>query len=228
MREQGFLRRLSTLDAHHRLFWALGVGSVVFFLLELHAERPTQLIAAWDAFVAVEVLLAWTTFLRADPRSIRQTARLQDSSRKVIFVLMLLATVVALLAVAFILGPSRTLSRNVFLAHVTLSVGAILGSWVLMHTLFTMRYAHLYFSAPGTGAPEGARAGLIYPGGGTPDYLDFAYFSFVVGMTCQVSDVQIATRGIRRLALMHGILSFAFNTVILALTVSVVSQAVAP
>jgi uncharacterized membrane protein len=88
--------------------------------------------------------------------------------------------------------------------------------------MFALRYAHLFYSAP-ISSSEDYAGGLQFPEEKAPDYLDFAYFSFVVGMTCQVSDVQITSRSIRRLALAQGILSFAFNTVILALTVNIIS-----
>jgi uncharacterized membrane protein len=86
--------------------------------------------------------------------------------------------------------------------------------------MFTLRYAHYYY-----GEGDGAKAvgGLEFPNDDAPDYLDFAYFSFVIGMTAQVSDVAISSKSLRTLALVHGILSFCFNTVILALTINTVS-----
>jgi len=97
--------------------------------------------------------------------------------------------------------------------RVVLAGLTVLGSWSLIHTVFAVHYAHLYYG-PSNG-------GLIFPGGGDPNYYDFLYYSFVVGMTCQVSDVQVAEAGMRRLTLVHGVLSFFFNTVVLALAVSV-------
>jgi uncharacterized membrane protein len=94
-----------------------------------------------------------------------------------------------------------------------LAAVTVLGSWSLIHTIFALHYAHLYYGM--------AAGGLIFPGGGDPNYWDFLYYSFVVGMTCQVSDVQVASPRLRRLTLLHGVLSFFFNTVILALAVSI-------
>lgn len=96
-------------------------------------------------------------------------------------------------------------------------------SWLLMHSVFALRYAHNYY---GDSLQDHSRhaGGLEFPGQHPPDYRDFVYFSFVIGMTCQVSDVQVASRMMRRAVLLHGILSFAFNTVILALTINTVSS----
>lgn len=90
-----------------------------------------------------------------------------------------------------------------------------------MHTVFGMHYAHNFY---GDSENRAARHGLDFPGEPDPDYRDFTYFSFVIGMTCQVSDVQVTSREMRRLVLIHGVLSFVFNTVILALTVNIVSS----
>jgi uncharacterized membrane protein len=105
--------------------------------------------------------------------------------------------------------------------HITLTLLAVISSWAVVHTVFGLRYAHTYY---GDGEdPRRHAGGLDFPGERAPDYMDFAYFSFVIGMTFQVSDVQITSRGLRQLVLVHGILSFAFNTIILALTINTLS-----
>ena len=110
--------------------------------------------------------------------------------------------------------------------RLALSVAAVGLSWFLVHTLFSLRYAHAFFKDAHKQAREKVQGGLEFPGKGSPDYMDFAYFSFVVGMTCQVSDVQISSRTIRRLALVHGLISFAFNTAILAMFVNIIAGSV--
>jgi uncharacterized membrane protein len=106
---------------------------------------------------------------------------------------------------------------------VALSAAAILLSWMLVHTLFTLRYAHHYYADAHTKAEGQTVGGLLFPGDENPDFLDFAYFSFIIGMTCQVSDVQISSRAIRRLALVHGFITFGFNTAIVAMLVNIVA-----
>jgi uncharacterized membrane protein len=108
--------------------------------------------------------------------------------------------------------------------HILMSVFAVILSWGLVHTLFLFRYAHLYYEDAVQGKPNGKYLeGLEYPDEKEPDYLDFAYFSFVIGMTFQVSDVEISSRRIRRLALLHSLIAFGFNTVIVALSINVIS-----
>jgi uncharacterized membrane protein len=212
------------LDAHHRLSVGVLLAVVTFLLLEGRVERPGQIVAAWDIFVAVDLALAWRMIMRADPVRVRQMARLQDSSRTVIFSLVLLAACAAFASVAFILGPSKGLSGTGQGLHVALSVIAVVGAWLMVHTLFALRYAHIYYGSSKSGGTEVIHEGLQFPGTLKPGYLDFAYFSFVIGMTSQVSDVQISSRPLRRLALVHGVLSFAFNVVILGLTISIMSS----
>lgn len=100
--------------------------------------------------------------------------------------------------------------------HLAVAVGAVFCSWVLLHSLFTIRYAHLYYGHP-------AERAVDFPGTDQPDYLDFAYFSFVIGMTGQVSDVSIRSQAVRRLALLHGLVSFLFNTIIIAITINLLA-----
>ena len=100
----------------------------------------------------------------------------------------------------------------------------VIFSWTLVHTVYGLRYAHAFYGDNGEPGGHQHAGGLIFPGDRTPNYFDFAYFSFVIGMTCQVSDVQITSRRMRRIALVHSILSFGFNTMILALLINTVSS----
>jgi uncharacterized membrane protein len=218
------IHRLTHLDSHHRLFWSLALGLAAFFLGQNRLEPATQMVVSWNVFALTDLALMWVVLIKADPVHVRKTVRLQDTGRRVIFGIVILADLAAFLAVAFVLGPARSLPRESLGIHFALSFIAIISSWMLTHTVFALRYAHLFYSGE---APEDAtrrHGGLEFPGGQSPDYLDFAYFAFVIGMTFQVSDVQISSRKIRRLVLLHGLLSFAFVTVILALTISVVSS----
>jgi uncharacterized membrane protein len=107
---------------------------------------------------------------------------------------------------------------------VILSLSSVLVSWWLVHTIFTLRYAHLYYSTERETGKTKPNSGLQFPGNeDDPDYLDFVYFSFVIGMTFQVSDVEISSRAIRRMALLHALISFAFNTAIVALSINIIS-----
>src|SRR5205085_1461121 len=126
-------------------------------------------------------------------------------------------------AVAYLLGSAKDLPVASRSTHVALAIGTVILSWILVHTLFSLHYAYMFYRMPECTKVEASRRPLIFPGAELPDYYDFAYFSFVIGMTSQVSDVQIASRIIRRWALLHGAISFAFNAAILALSINIIS-----
>jgi len=212
-------RHFLHLEATARCIVAAIVAVVTFFVSRRFAVTPTCIIGAWDSFALVLLALIWIAIFSSGIDHIRYRARTQDLSRALIFTFTVAAACSSVFAVIFLLAAAKNTSHLGL--HATLSVVAVLSSWTLVHTMFCMRYAHAYY---GDGDTPGANAGgLDFPDDKNPDYLDFAYFSFVIGMTCQVSDVQITSKGLRSVALVHGILAFCFNTVILALTINTVS-----
>jgi uncharacterized membrane protein len=215
--------RSTSLDAHHRLAIAGLLAVVTLVALRNRVAPATQIIVAWDVFAAMDLALAWRIILRADPAHLRETTKLQDSSRSALFALVLVAACAAFASVAFVLGPSKGTVDTSLAFHLGLSAVAVVGAWLVVHTAFALRYAHLYYGKPDGAAGQGFSKGLEFPGTVKPNFQDFAYFSFVIGMTSQVSDVQVTSRPLRRLALVHGVLSFFFNVVILGLTISVMS-----
>ena len=211
------------LDAHHRALVGCFIATLAFLGLQGRVTLPTQLVVAWNAFAFTIVALAWIVISTKDPYEARRSARLQDASATFLFVLVISAATVSLLAVGLLLASARNLSPTGLAWHITLSVTAIVLSWTLVHTIFALRYAHIYFWDARKVERDAISGGLIFPGKESPGFLDFAYFSFVIGMTCQVSDVQIAAPKMRRLALVHGLISFAFNTAILAMFVNIIA-----
>jgi uncharacterized membrane protein len=125
--------------------------------------------------------MAWITICTANPRTIQRRARLQDSSRTLIFGFVIVAACMSLLAVILVLREHEELQKTGGL-HLFMAVLAVLESWLLIHTVFTLRYAHLYYRSEQEADVEGSGGGLSFPGGLNPDYQDFAYFSFVIGM----------------------------------------------
>jgi uncharacterized membrane protein len=211
------------LDAHHRFFVGCTVAALAFLGLQGRVTFPTRLVVAWDLFALTILALAWVVISTKDPYEARRHARLQDASATFLFGLVISAATASLLAVGLLLGSAKNLSPAGLAGHIALSVTAVVLSWTLVHTIFALRYAHLYFWDARKVERQAISGGLIFPGQGTPDYFDFAYFSFVIGMTCQVSDVQVASSKMRRLALVHGVISFAFNTAILAMFVNIIA-----
>jgi uncharacterized membrane protein len=153
---------------------------------------------------------------------IRVVAQRQDVGRTVIFMFVIVVACAALFAVAFLIRSGKPVERHLSI-HLLLALATVVLSWLLMHAVFGLRYAHKFYGDSVTSADKHA-GGLKFPEDDLPDYRDFAYFSFVIGMTCQVSDVAVTSREMRRLVLLHGVLSFGFNTVILALTINTVSS----
>jgi uncharacterized membrane protein len=151
--------------------------------------------------------------MRSDVGRIRRRAALQDEGRFVILMLVAGAALASLGAIVWQLGAGRMPS------HLALATATILLSWMFVHVIFALHYAHEFYAAGGHGA------GLTFPGGEEPDYWDFLYFSLVIGMTSQVSDVAVTGRTIRRTVAAHGVVSFLFNAALIALTVNIAASA---
>jgi uncharacterized membrane protein len=217
------IRRLAHLEAHHRLAIGVACGLIVFVFIGRHTRLPFRLITAWDAYTLSVLSLAWNRIFAAQPAVVVRLATLRHTSRIVIFLGVLAAACASLGAVAYLLGSAKDLPVATRSTHVALAVATVALSWVMVHTLFTLHYAYQFYSMPKCVQSESSKRPLIFPGDDLPDYYDFAYFSFVIGMTSQVSDVQIASRNIRRWALLHGVISFTFNTAVLALGINVIS-----
>ena len=201
---------------------AVLMAAAAFVLLQHRVSLLPQLIAAWDVFALCGLALTWTTIVVTPQHTLRARAREQDLSRLVIFVFVVGAASVALCAVAFLIRSHRgDLHGFALTAHLLLALTTVACCWSLVHTVFGLHYAHLFYRD--SDDPAQHAGGLEFPGPRAPDYLDFAYYSFVIGMTCQVSDVQATDRRMRRLTLLQGILSFCFNTVILALLINTLS-----
>jgi uncharacterized membrane protein len=215
-------RRLNLyrLDAHHRFFAALGVAALAVAFTPWQWHWTARVLAAWNAYSFCTLVLCWITLANAEPCDVAKTASLQDSSRKAIFVFVLIAACASVFAVAAELSTAKGLDPAHFGGHIIFALLTVLSSWLLVHTVFALRYAHIYYEYDERDKPAG---GLNFPDENEPDYLDFAYFSFVIGMTSQVSDVTISARRVRRLALLHGLISFGFNLSILGLCINMIS-----
>jgi uncharacterized membrane protein len=210
--------RLAHMPAALRMVVGAAVGVVAWALSPNHYHLLGRLIIGWDAFGITTLALIWAAIYTADTAHIRAVAASEDLSRLLSFVFVLVAAGASLLAVVVLLSTSHGLPPATLVRHIGLSVVAVGSSWLLVHTVFTLRYAHTYYDAKPDGSDVG---GLDFPGGDKePDYLDIAYFAFVVGMTAQTADVSISGRAQRRLALLHGLISFSFNTALVALVIS--------
>ena len=177
----------------------------------------------WSLGVGVYLALAWWLCERFDARRTRERAQAQDEPSVVLFLLMLLATLACVAAIVVMMQQGKDLSGFARTLHIAVSVVALIASWLFIQTIFAFRYAHRYYQEEMLNEPDGP--GLKFPGGLDPDYFDFLYYAHVVGMTSQVSDVQVTSREMRRLTLVHSVLSFGFNMLVLALSINVVAGA---
>ena len=213
-------RKFGRMDAHHRFFISLAVAALAFALMPAHLTWATRLLGTWNAFIYTTLGLIWTLILSADPQEVVAGAKLQDTSRTAIFVLVLLGALASIFAVIYELSIVKTPGHGSAGAHIAFCVVTILSSWVLVHTTFTLRYAHFFY---GTDDGNKQQGGLDFPDECEPDYLDFAYFSFTIGMCSQTSDVAVKSADLRRLCLVHSMISFVFNVAIVGFSINSMS-----
>ena len=213
--------------ARHFGGWRLLIGAVggiaVGWAVGGALRLPFRIAVGW--IVAVAIYLAVTAWVigPAGPEQARRYASIQDPRRWIILVLVVGAAGVSLLALGYSFGKAGHETDVGLTLRLSLAALTILASWTLTHTVFALHYAHHFYGDEETKTGRQDRGGLQFPGKELPDYWDFLYFSYVIGMTCQVSDVQITSRSVRRMALAHGVLAFFFNTFILALAVNFVA-----
>lgn len=207
---------------HAKLVVAAIVGIVIGVTMPLALRLPTRILAGWDIGVAVYLVLTCVMFFRSDVDGIRRRAAGQDEGAFAILLLTIAATLASVVAIIFELGGVKHESSSGAIHNVLIAATTIVLSWAFVHTIFASHYAHEYYGE----RRDGKIGGLNFPGDEDPDYWDFLYFSLVIAMTSQVSDVAISSRVIRRVAAMHGVLSFFFNLTILALTVNMISNVI--
>ncbi len=203
---------------------ALAVALLTFAISSRGLRMPVSLIVAWDAFALCSLVLAWAGMLFTNARTCVQEAQLQDSSRIAMGCCVVLAAVASLVGAGLLLGSAKGLSGVEAGWHVALATLTVVSSWLLVHTVLALHYTHLCYNLAEKSRAKPRCLGVVFPDEPEPDFLDFAYFSFVIGMTCQVSDVQVTSRRVRRVALLHGLLSFGFNTVIVAMSLNLASS----
>jgi uncharacterized membrane protein len=219
------LSTLFRLPALVRLLFAVSVGiAAAFALTRWVAEPHTRFLAAWDVAVAVYLAHAWMVVHALDSRATRAHVQRHDENGYVVFLLVVGAACASLVAITWGLREMQELHGGARTMRVTVTMLALVGSWLLIHTVFAFHYARAYYQ-PQPSSNEHFR-GLRFPGGTEPDYLDFLYYACVIGMTSQVADVAVSSRHMRRLTLVHGVASFAFNLVVLALGVNLVGAAI--
>jgi uncharacterized membrane protein len=219
-RHRRLFKPIRIVRARPRLFISAVVGSII--VAACPATRvATRFLVGWDAGVLLYLALVYHLIAISHVGHIRHRAKLEDEGREAILVLTAVAALASLGAILAELGSSGSAGSVRPAGHLALAIGTIVLSWTFTHTIFALHYAHEFYQEEG-----GRGGGLAFPGEEPPDYWDFVYFSFVIGMTSQVSDVTITCKPIRRIVLAHGIVSFAFNAALLALTINLAASVI--
>jgi uncharacterized membrane protein len=162
---------------------------------------------------------------RTRAEDIRDHSTAEEEGRFTVLTLVIAAAVMTLIAIVVEIFAVKEMQGASRLLRLALTFGTVISSWAFVHVVFAIYYAH-EFHAEMNGKKKALRGGLQFPGGNLPDYWDFIYFSFTVGMTAQTSDVVITSRRMRRLVIVHALIAFVFTTAVIALTVNLGAQLV--
>ena len=212
-------RSFDPRGARIRLLLGVVVGAIAWLVVPSDLSLTTRLLVAWDSVAIVLLAITLVIILRSNAKETRRRAAAEDPGRDLVWAIVMAACAFSLFAAAIVAHQTKALTHSQNVIHLVLSVAAVVSSWLLAHAAFTLRYAHLYY--------RDEPAGIEFPGKDPPDDFDFAYFAFTIGMTFQVSDAQISDRTIRRTVLGHALLSFAFNTVIVAVALNLLISNIA-
>ncbi len=242
------IHHIIKLNASYRFLIAISIALLVLLFLPSSFSLATRVIITTNTFTFATSLLIWLVIVNVNKDNLKHIAAKEDSSVSLIFGLVVFLALGSLITIIILLGSVKGLNNARLTEHIIFSMISVAGSWVLVHSVYTLHYARLYFSEIKSQtnleqsrflsnlknvsdeekgkelfARQSKFGGVDFPGTDKPDYLDFAYFSFVIGMTSQVSDVQVTSSKMRREVLMHGILSFIFNTIIVAMSINIVA-----
>ncbi len=205
-------RILRFVLARRRLTGSVIVGFVSFFLLPHSWALVTRLLVAWDITIALFLILAYVMMWQTDMSHVKRNAVVQDEGRFSILIITAAAAFASLAAIVAELSGAHGHPPVLIFATATIAL-----SWAAVHTVFALHYAHEYYRG-------GQARGMAFPDDDKPDYWDFVYFSLVVGMTAQVSDVPVTDKLVRRTVAAHGVISFTFNTALLALMINIAAS----
>jgi len=212
------------IRARPRLFLSIAIGILAYFVLPETARLVTRLLLSWNLATLFFLVSIGVMMAQANHEKIRRNAALQDEGQYAVLVLTSLAAVASLAAIVMQLGLVKETTGLLKAFHISLAFTTIVTAWAFIHVMFALHYAHEYFEewkSQKDGEPQ-LRGGLEIIGlDDYPDYLDFAYFSFTVGVANATADINLTSRQMRRITLAHSILSFFFNLALLGLTINI-------
>ena len=215
-------RLVRIIRTRPRLFLSVLLGLVTIAILFVTCDWrvATKLLVGWDVGIGLYLVLAFSLMARSDVHRLRRRAANQDEGNSAILVLTVAAAVASLGAIFAELATVGGAARQP--GQLILATATVVLSWAFIHSIFALHYAHEFY---GEGRDRQI-GGVAFPDDKEPDYWDFTYFSFTIGMCAQVSDVTVSSKTIRRTVLAHSIISFLFNVTLLALTVNIAASAI--
>lgn len=204
---------------HHAKFYFALIAGLLTWLVSQSPSLPVRILIAGDAFFIAYLAATGLLVLNAQADQLRRRSEYADEGISIIILITLTGVGLTLASIFMIFHePSPSPAWHLILAIISLPLG-----WMTLHTVSALHYGHLYYQAKDKASGKGKdRGGLIFPGTSEPAAWDFLYYSFVIGMTAQVSDVQVTNVEMRRLTLFQGIVSFFYNTVLMALVLNIV------
>ena len=202
--------------------------SALLFGIGLHLALPaqwpslttTRILLCWNAAVAMYLLMALWVISTSSHDNMRQRANRQDEGQKTILLLTTAAVLASLVAIVAELSSIKSLNGTEKMLHIALTGATVASSWVFMHLMFAMHYAHDYYLS----GRHGREPGLAFPQEPMPDYWDFLYFAAVIGTSGQTADVSFTSKAMRRTGLAHCVLAYFYNTTVLALTINIAAS----
>ncbi|HET9973906.1 MAG TPA: DUF1345 domain-containing protein [Streptosporangiaceae bacterium] len=207
--------RMRRSPAGTRVTWALLGGTVAGVIASLLTPISASILLGWDVAVLIYLPWTWSAVQGLDPKVTAQLAKREDPRTPVADLVVIGAGTAMLAAVGFALARAGEATGGMKAYLVTLGLVSVVLSWAVVHTVFALKYARAYYSEPA--------GGIEFNEDEPPNYIDFAYYAFTIGMTFQVADTNITSRAVRRTTLHHALLSYLFGSVLLGLVINVVA-----
>jgi uncharacterized membrane protein len=207
-------------SAKIRLLVAVILAIIAYLVTPEMKSETLRALIAWNVGTWAEIIMTWIIILSSNSHNTKARAERNDPGRRFVHVSVLVSAALSLVASIALMREHEAKAENQFLWWIVCLSGVV-GAWVLNHTSWTMRYARMYYRRTRNNGSVRVVGGLSFPGDLEPDDLDFAYFAFTIGSCFQTSDVAITSRSIRRMALVHAIQSFAYNTTVIAFMLNV-------
>jgi len=211
----GFHDRMRQASAGTRVTCAMAGGAAAGAIASLFMLATASILVGWDVAVVIYLVWVWTAVWRLDPSVTARLAKREDPSTAVAELVVVAAGTAMLGAVGFALLKAGRATGEMKAYLITLGVLSVVLSWTVVHTVFALQYARVYYSEPA--------GGIDFNEEEPPNYTDFAYFAFTVGMTFQVADTNVTSKAVRRITLHHALLSYLFGAVLLGLVINVVA-----